>query len=71
MRIIWQLVFFFSVCVTSGCYTEHDATPDSNAIEDKVYSNQFGALQKAQQVEELLLDAVQNQRQAIDDQSGQ
>ena len=61
----------FVVFLTSACDTQSTSDSQSNAIQDKVYSDQFNAMNKAKNVENVLMDAAQAQREAIDAQTNQ
>lgn len=74
MRLIQSstiAVIVFLVFITSACDTQSTSSSQSNAIEDKVYRDQFSAMNKAKNVENVLMDAAQKQREVIDAQTNQ
>ena len=58
------------ICTISACDTQSTSSSQhNNVIQDKIYSDQFDSIQKAKQVENVLLDAAQTRREAIDAQT--
>ena len=58
------------MCAISACNTQDtSSTQQDNAIQDKVYKDQFNAMNKAKQVENVLMDAAESQREAINSQT--
>ena len=71
MHITRSLVICLLLFCMTACDSPNESVTEHNAIKDKIYSEQFDALEKSKQVEGMLLDAAQAQREAIDKQSGQ
>ena len=71
MYIVRPLVIWLTLFCITACDRVEESVSEHNAIKDEIYSEQFDALQKAQQVEGMLLDAAQAQREAIDKQTSQ
>ena len=71
MHIIRLLAACLLLLCVTACDTADESTSEHNVIQDEIYGDQFDALEKAQQVEKMLLDSAQAQREAIDKQSGQ
>ena len=71
MKLIRPVFVVLIVCIVSACDTESTSDSQHNVIQDNIYNDQFDAINKAKQVENLLLDSAQKQREAIDAQSGQ
>ncbi len=70
MKLLQLSAVFLIVCMTIACDTQNNSsTQHNNAIQDKVYKDQFDAMNKAKQVENVLMDAAQSQREAIDGQT--
>lgn len=58
------------ITTLTGCFsTEEESTAEYNVIKDKIYSDQFNALNKARQVESELLDAAQSRREQLEQQT--
>ena len=70
MHIIRLLAACLLLLCVTACDTADESTSEHNVIKDEIYGDQFDALEKAQQVEKMLLDSAQAQREAIDKQSG-
>ena len=51
----------------TACNTDSDS--DHNAMKDNIYHDQFGALEKAKNVENIVLEAAQSNRELIDEQT--
>lgn len=70
MKPTQLLTILLLSCAAFACDTQNNAgTEHHNAIQDKVYKDQFDAMNKAKQVENVLLDAAQSQREVIDAQT--
>lgn len=70
MKLLQLSAVLLMACATIACDTQTDSgTQHNNAIQDKVYKDQFDAMNKARQVEDVLMDAAQSRREAIDDQT--
>lgn len=71
MDIIRPAFLVLITCIMSACDTESTSDSQRNVIRDNIYNDQFDAINKAKQVENVLLESAQKQREAIDAQSGQ
>lgn len=71
MNLIRPAFFMLITCIMSACDTESTSDSQHNVIRDNIYNDQFDAINKAKQVENVLLESAQKQRDAIDAQSGQ
>ena len=70
MNLTRLLAILLMVCATNACDTQNNSdTEHKNAIQDKVYKDQFNAMNKAKQVENVLMDAAQAKREQIDAQT--
>ncbi len=70
MRNITIAFSLLILLASTACSTEHESESKTNVIKDKIYDDQFNALHKAQQVEDILIDSAQNRQQLIDEQAG-
>ena len=63
-----QAIFFVSlIFVLTACYsTDQDSKSEQNIIKDKIYGDQFNALNKAQQVENILLNSAQSRNEQLE-----
>ena len=70
MKLPKLLAIFLLAYATYACDTQNNtSTSQNNAIQDKVYKDQFNAMNKAKQVENVLMDSAQSKREAIDAQT--
>ena len=67
MRFILINILIGSLAMLTACNTDSDS--DHNAMKDNIYHDQFGALEKAKNVENIVLEAAQSNRELIDEQT--
>lgn len=69
MRIIKFNIFLIAIALTiTACTSETDS--QQNVIQDKIYSDQFGAMNKARQVNTIVIDGAEQRKKAIESQTG-
>ena len=70
MNLAQTIAIIVIAWLACSCDTQHASSEQAgNAIQDNIYQDQFDAIEKAQQVEQVLLDAAQSQRERIDAQT--
>ena len=70
MQTKYMLIVVSLTLTLTGCFSsEEESTFERNVIKDKIYNDQFNAINKAQQVEGVLLDAAQSRREELEQQT--
>jgi outer membrane murein-binding lipoprotein Lpp len=66
---ISRILLVLTVIIVSGCSDSEDKGANQQSTDDHVLKTQTDALEKAKQTEQLIMDASEQQKQKIDEQS--